>query len=104
LKLFRRSPDQNVTVDFGVAIPKIAVPADMVEMLFRIQHRDPVERPHGRRVSVNCRRGQRVCTSVNHERRMLARDKARIYRPRRDVGEPGDGEAARRHLHAPKLA
>ena len=84
-------------------VPKKTVPADVVEMLFRVKHAQLVLRPRGAGVTMDRSRRQCIRAGIDYQGEPVTNDKTRIHAPRRRISETGDSVASVGKPHIPIL-
>jgi hypothetical protein len=99
LKLLRRSPDSRVPPNVNAQPAKVAVPADVIEMTFCIDHSQIVSWPYRGGIAVNGLGSQRVSSCVDDQSRPLADDDTSVYAPGGYVSQSGHGIAMIRDPH-----
>ena len=104
LKVLLRSHSPNVAPHVDAPLAKEAVPANVIEVLLRIDDAQLVSRPRGGRVSVDSLRRQRVPARIYHQRQIVANRKARIHAPWRRVSKTGNRVATIGQAHATIVA
>ena len=98
-KLLGGSLILGVSVDVDSEVAKEAIAADMIEVLLGVHSQDSIAGTNRASVAMNRLRRHPVCAGVDDERGGIARHKAGIDAPRREVSEPGHGITMWRNLH-----
>ena len=104
LKFLAGASDGRMAKDVNTPFVEEAVAANVIEMLFSVDHSQRIGRLYCACVAMNRLSSRSVRARINDEREIVSHNKAGVDEPGRRVAQTSDGIAAVREMHVPIIA